>query len=459
MRHVCIVVDNPLRDLDGAVLLARQLTASGYKATLVPMYDQGFVIPALKPDMVVLNYFRKNNLELVRLYKKLGIVVAVVDTEGLTASPEHYAQLIHSVGSMELVDLYCVWGRGQYEAVRACGELADSRLVLTGCQRNDFASYPWRAALRSHREADYVLINTNFPVANPRFSAGQSAEIETMLGNNVKRSFAEQFVRDNVEVCEKVKSTIARLAHDFPHQRFVLRPHPFERLEGYVELSQLNNVEVIQEGTSFEWLACAKLLLHLNCSTAIEATMLGVPALSLEWLNKDTLRLKTAGDVSTPLSSYADLADAIRHSIAGLAFAPPSKETLQKIEDSYHLIDGRASERICSAIQRCFEANVEKLSQPLKSCKRGFRAKVIHALRLLIGLNGAVKVQQLIFRRKYAEKRESKKLDPGVVRDILDRLHNAAPLEYQLSAERLPIDGWFRKHIAGDVAIAVQWSK
>lgn len=459
MRHVCIIVDNPLRDLDGAVLLARRLTESGFKATLVPMYDQGFVIPALKPDMVVLNYFRKNNLELVRLYKNLGILVAVVDTEGLTASPEHYAGLIHSVGSLHLVDLYCVWGREQYEAARARGQLADSRLVLTGCQRNDFASYPWRAALKSYREAGYVLINTNFPVANPRFSAGPTAEIETMLANNVERSFAEQFVRDNVEVCEHLKATIAMLAHEFPAQHFILRPHPFERLEGYSTLSRLRNVEVLQEGTSFEWLASAKLLLHLNCSTAIEAAMLGVPALSLEWLNKDTLRLKTAGDVSAPLSSYSDLKDALRDNIDGIALPTPSKESLQKIEDSYHLIDGRASERICSAIQHCFETNLDKGSLPLKAHKRGIRAKLIQSLRLLIGLNGAVKVQNLILGRRFADKRESKKLDPGAVRDILARLHNAAPLEYQLSAKPLVIDGWFRKHIAGDVAIAVQWSK
>ena len=40
--HVCLIVDNPLRDLEGLVLLGRQLAAKGATVTLVPMYEQGF---------------------------------------------------------------------------------------------------------------------------------------------------------------------------------------------------------------------------------------------------------------------------------------------------------------------------------------------------------------------------------------------------------------------------------
>ncbi|WP_423169349.1 hypothetical protein, partial [Stenotrophomonas maltophilia] len=58
---LCIVVDNPLRDLDGMVLLAWHVAQLGAEAWLVPMYEQGFDVSAIDADFVLLNYVRSNN--------------------------------------------------------------------------------------------------------------------------------------------------------------------------------------------------------------------------------------------------------------------------------------------------------------------------------------------------------------------------------------------------------------
>src|SRR3979411_3101357 len=81
--HVCLIVDNPLRDLEGLVLLGRELATRGVKVTLVPMYEQGFDVPALQPDLVLLNYTRPNNADLIKAYKRAGILVGILDTEGM----------------------------------------------------------------------------------------------------------------------------------------------------------------------------------------------------------------------------------------------------------------------------------------------------------------------------------------------------------------------------------------
>lgn len=434
MRHVCIVVDNPLRDLDGAVLLARRLTEAGYKATLVPMYDQGFVIPALKPDMVVLNYFRKNNIELVRLYKKLGILVAVVDTEGFTTTPERYANSIHSTGHLDLIDLYCVWGKSQFDAVAAVGEIPREKLFLTGCQRNDFAALPWRRALRSYKTPGYILVNTNFPIANPKFSSGSEAEVKAVLAINPDRAAAERFVAESRRACEDLRGVILRLAQDFPGEVFVVRPHPFESLDIYEPLAELPNVEVLQEGTSFEWLAHAQLLLHLNCMTSIEAAMLGVPAFSLEWLNSDVLRLKTAGEVSVSVASYDELFRLMLAHLSGKESPALLQKQQQLIIDSFHEIDGKASDRICDAISRCFAFPAALTHPSSSSLKRGVRAKAVHLMRRLFGLSAAVRLGTALWGDVYSAKRETKMLRIEVVQNIVDRLDGAAPLTQKLVA-------------------------
>src|SRR4051794_39502735 len=196
--HVCLVVDNPLRDLEGLVLLARQLVTRGARATLVPMYEQGFDIPALRPDLVLVNYTRPNNADLIKSYKRAGILVGVLDTEGIGGkNADQFASMVKSAGCPDLVDLYCVWGQAQHAAFVRHGTVAADILHATGCPRYDFCAPPWRAALpKPSVGSGYVLINTNFPTVNPRFSDGSSDEEESMVQAGFAREFARQFIAD-----------------------------------------------------------------------------------------------------------------------------------------------------------------------------------------------------------------------------------------------------------------------
>ena len=52
---VCLIVDNPLRDLDGLVLLGWQLARRGVDAWLVPMHEQSIDVRAIGADLVLVN--------------------------------------------------------------------------------------------------------------------------------------------------------------------------------------------------------------------------------------------------------------------------------------------------------------------------------------------------------------------------------------------------------------------
>src|SRR6185312_721386 len=146
--HVCLIVDNPLRDLEGLVLLGRELAARDVRVTLVPMYDQGSDVPALRPDLVLLNYTRPNNADLIKAYKRKGILVGVLDTEGIGGkNADQFAEMVKSAGCTDIVDLYCVWGHAQHEAFLKRGTVAADLLHATGCPRYDFCAEPWRGAL------------------------------------------------------------------------------------------------------------------------------------------------------------------------------------------------------------------------------------------------------------------------------------------------------------------------
>ncbi len=80
LKRIALVVDNPRRDLRGLVLLAYLFARRGAEVFLVPMHQQGYDLPLLALDLVVLNYARENNKGLMESYRDLRIRVAVLDT-------------------------------------------------------------------------------------------------------------------------------------------------------------------------------------------------------------------------------------------------------------------------------------------------------------------------------------------------------------------------------------------
>ncbi|HVG01599.1 MAG TPA: hypothetical protein VM842_01860, partial [Nitrospira sp.] len=72
-RKICLVLDNPGRDLLGLGLLSYQLALRGARVAVVPMYDQFAHVVRERPDVVVVNYARKANRQLLKRYKRLGI--------------------------------------------------------------------------------------------------------------------------------------------------------------------------------------------------------------------------------------------------------------------------------------------------------------------------------------------------------------------------------------------------
>lgn len=425
--HVCLIVDNPLRDLEGLVLLGRQLAGKGATVTLVPMYEQGFDVPALRPDLVLVNYTRPNNADLIKSYKRAGILVGVLDTEGIGGkNPDQFAEMVKSVGCTDLVDLYCVWGRAQHAAFLRHGTVPAALLHATGCPRYDFCAAPWRAALpKPSIEPGYILINTNFPVANPRFSGSSSDEEGAMVQAGFSREFARQFIIDAGKAYRSVLETSIRLAKHFKDVQFVLRPHPFENIGSYDALAELPNFHVRQDGTSLEWISGARLLVHQNCSTAIEATMLKVEPLSMEWFNTPSLRLDAATRVSRGARSESDLIELVQQGLDG-RLSPVDWETeqfrQQIIGDLFTAVDGANSSRVTVAVLDAIAAarggkrGTSTLERP------SLRGVAAEAVRRALGYKASSALRRSYSAAENERRRLGKAFGPEMVNSVLRRI-------------------------------------
>ncbi|MBR0694885.1 surface carbohydrate biosynthesis protein [Bradyrhizobium lablabi] len=445
--HVCLIVDNPLRDLDGLVLLGRQLAARGTKVTLVPMYEQGFDVPALRPDLVLVNYTRPNNADLIKTYKRAGILVGVLDTEGIGGkSADQFAEMVRGAGCTELVDLYCVWGQAQHAAFLKHGTVAPEVLHATGCPRYDFCATPWRNALpKPSVGSGYVLINTNFPTVNPRFSNSSSHEEQAMVQAGFTREFARQFIADAGRAYRAVLDTAIRLARHFTDVQFVLRPHPFENLRSYDSFAELPNAHVLQSGTSLEWISGARLLIHQNCSTAIEATMLDVEPLSMEWFNTPALRLQAATSVSRSAASEADLLDLVKQGLDD-RLPPLANGTNEArrhiISDLYTAVDGASASRVADVVLRTIGAARRRVRAAAPTPRPSARGTVAGMVRRTLGYKAGAALRRGYGSAETDRRRAGKAFAPDTVNAVLQRIDAASADGRNFAAQRVTGSSW-----------------
>jgi surface carbohydrate biosynthesis protein len=380
-KRVALIVDNPYRDLPGVVLLGMALCQRGARVFLAPMNLINREIWSLAPDYVVLNYLRSNNQRLVEHFLKAGMQVGVLDTEGgVFSSLETYERLLAPDDAVRhAVDDYFSWGPRMAEEVVERDWFLRDQVTITGHPRFSYYVAPWRqAALRASPYADglplpLVLINSNYPVVNPAFKTPE--EEARMLVE--KFGFEEEFVRGWVarqqQTLDGMAALANRLAERFPGVTFVYRPHPFEKVETYHRLLDLDthsNLHLIKRGAVDGWILRASAVIQRSCSTAIESAIAGVPALSPVWLPTG-LEQQTAESVSVPCASEEEMVTHIEAALSGELTLPPEVQASldRVIADWFYKMDGEAHDRVAGAVAGTLQGKARAVS--LDYCREG----------------------------------------------------------------------------------------
>jgi surface carbohydrate biosynthesis protein len=452
VMKLAVIVDSPKRDLDGAVLTAYHLARRGAEVYIVPMYQQGYDLPILRPDGVLVNYARENNRDLLMTYRALGMCVMVMDTEGGVVSesgldaPRNWARELRASGLGRYIDRYFFWGTRLHDAFARESGIPAEALHVTGCPRYDFCVNPWRHTLE-FKDRNYVLVNTNFSAINPKFTPSKDAERRIFLQLGWSKDYVDRLFAEWGRVFPLYLSAIEQLARRKQHMRIRVRPHPFEDENVYLQrYGSTENVVIDASGSALPAIANATCVLHLNCGTAVDALMLGTPAISMEFLNSETMRshAKLPATVSIRADSFDELEGLVADPAELARRQVDEREALvaQFVEPWFHTLDGRASERLADAAM----AAVAGRPSPRRSIRAsmwGGRKRSIG--RLVTGMTcnllGSKSASQLLMFR--LPERRSKAITLDDVRSRIEGLHRVAPAqeELYLSHARHPVSG------------------
>ena len=403
-RRVAIIVDSPHRDLPGAVLLAMRLCQQGALCYLVPFNFREPDLWALAPDFVLLPYLRSKIESLAAHLENAGIKVGVLDTEGgVMPDLQELGQLMTKNHAVRRgLACYCSWGTQVGNYLVKDNWFDESQVVATGTPRMDFYSDPWRQAIlrrTPHLERfnkNLILFNGSFTVVNPAFATPEEeARAKVRL-----EGFDPESVRLWQAAQDRSLKMLAGLANQvatrFPEATVVYRPHPFERVETYHELlDDLENLHLIKDGSIYGWILRAKAVVQRGSSTAIEAGLAGVPALSPSWLAMH-FPLLTVEAVSVQCENSGELFGKLRDILSG-AFVYPQefRHRLDQVtHDWFGAADGNSHQRVAQAISKALPPNHNEIDRKecldllygLKNPAKSRRYRIADRIRRVFGL-------------------------------------------------------------------------
>ncbi|MDD3375226.1 MAG: hypothetical protein PHY73_05840 [Candidatus Omnitrophica bacterium] len=421
---VFLIVDNPLRDLQGLALLSYQMAHRGFEAYLVPMYEQFVASAIIRPDIIILNYARFANTPYCLWCKSMGIKLMVLDTEGGVfdnIQNDFVDRIPRSLA--QHVDRYITWGDVQRKAIIDQGLFAEDEIVATGCPRYDFCAQPWRKALEKKGKGKFILINMRYGLLFPRYAKDTVSEIEKPFRKEiVSIHWCWRFI-NSMKGCVSIFESIEYLTKAFPDLEIIVRPHPFERDDIYkIVFEDMPNVKVIREGFSLEWINSALAVIQKECSTAVESKLLNVPVLSINWLGETFTGSEATYKVAHPINNPQELIDIIRALREGRADIK-NHEIDTMIYDYFGALDGQASERVCSEVESVLAS--EKKNIPINFSVRFFAWNNI--IKTFIRKFLGRKIIQWIRKLKGGRDNSSKYFSKEWVERIMVRIKNADP--------------------------------
>ncbi|MSR05464.1 MAG: hypothetical protein EXR93_00120 [Gemmatimonadetes bacterium] len=433
MTRVCLIVDHPDRDLEGMVLLACELARRSAEVFLVPMYERHEIL-LLRPDIAVVNHVRFANARFLTTCARMGIRVAVLDTEGgIFKDVQLFADQMR--GLLDGVTLYCTWGRKQFDALRPLAAEGKFRVVETGCPRYDFATAPWNDAVR-RTEMDarrMVLVNTNFALVAPRFQTQEMERRQLIQKMGFSERYVNELLMQTTLAKDELVSTVRTMAKRLPEVAFVIRPHPFESKAVYeAAFADCPNAKVIQEGGVFEWLRAAATVIHHNCSTAIEAFLTDREPIDADWIGGSHLLQPVPHAVSLRAGTPEEMEQMVRACIEGrkLDVPPDTQEARrQTIRDWFHANDGGAFRRVATALLETGDnqrdhGRTSGIPLELLSTERNVRAWLKYAVLLLLG---SCRFSRFGRSTRSKSRGAVKRFDVVAVTGIIDRLKGVEP--------------------------------
>ena len=377
---------------------ARELDARLYLA--MSLVEKGFTVVIGKKGGVNRDMFNQNNTFIyfdkgispgdMSFYKAIkaanGLIVGIKEEGIFNNLDVNIQEFIDNYNNScaKLFSLIFVWGKRTKEIIENhCPKLDNPNLIVTGHPSIDLLNenlidYYYKLRELNYKiKPGYVLINTNFARINGYLNFDQ-----TKFFNYKNEKIFNKEVEKKFEISRKFEKNtfieflnmIEVLIKSFPEKNIIIRPHPVENLKIYQEkFGQFNNVKIIREGSSKEWIVGAESVIHHDCTTGIEAFFAKKKVISFSPYHHENFIAKLPQDVSVKLNNINDVVTYIKNGyvLEGVDTIKTREKMIIVLKNIIDNVDNNATNKIARSIEDLLN-NLDTIKPKLLSRKYYF---------------------------------------------------------------------------------------
>jgi surface carbohydrate biosynthesis protein len=381
-NDVLLPIETANRELDGKLLLALFAAAAGFRCHI------GVMSRIQSPGFPRGIYISKSVrfAKQVKQMARLGHAVVAWDEEGLARFNDEAHSSRIEPEALQIPSLLLAWGEDNAALWRRHLFYKGNALVATGNPRIDLLRPElrglYRQAAQSYREkfGPFVLLNSNFGIVNHFKAAGRKPKVGAKSHDPAAFvAFRQGVEKHKRNLFEAFLAAVPDIAAELHPYTLVIRPHPSEDHAAWKRAAQgLDNVAVVYEGPVVPWQMAASCLIHNGCTSAVEASVLGLPALSYRPVKSAEFDIALPNLLSEEFTTVPALARRARE----LAGAPAGRDAPPAYSDvlrkNLTALDGPlACERIMAELKRLQASPADGRQTSLL----GLQARALHLLR------------------------------------------------------------------------------
>jgi surface carbohydrate biosynthesis protein len=363
-------VENLVRELDAKLLLACVAAERGFSCIMGSRTQVDFCVGGLPPGIYFSKSMTAKSRRMFRILRLLGYEVMAQDEECLAYySAEHYHAARISPQTLSQVSTLFAWGPDSVELLETYPTYSGTPIHAVGNPRIDLLRPELRGffeeEVRGLRErfGKFVMINSNFAMVNgffdsfnilrEPFSPGGEPTLGA-AGIGVTLEFAKGYAAHKTALFESFKEFLPVLGEAFPDRTFILRPHPSENRQPWIDVaSSLVNVDVVHEGNVVPWLLASDALIQNGCTTAVEAAVTGTPIVTFQPVKAERYDADFCNGLGRHTTSLDELCETLRGVLNGDFDGVPVPGAKSLLDQHLVALDGPlASDRIVDVFEQ-----------------------------------------------------------------------------------------------------------
>jgi surface carbohydrate biosynthesis protein len=286
-RPLLLPVETLNREFDGKLLLALHAAERGWQPIIGERTALHARLQNFPPSVYFSKGFKPGTAPINRIIDGLGHAIVGLDEESLVNVSDDMVLLRMDPEILRRIRMTFAWGANDARVFGRVDGLKHKPIIPTGNPRMDLLRpeldgfYAEEAARLRHRYGRFALFNTNFSMVNhfmenrTQFRAASWAPAERV------EEMRSGLLGHKTNLLDAFLELLPRLAGALKPDALVIRPHPSENWQVWYDAAEgRDNVHVVHDGSVGPWLAAADVLIHNGCTSAVEAAIIGTPALS-----------------------------------------------------------------------------------------------------------------------------------------------------------------------------------